>query len=582
MAKAHRPADPRRTFFLLGTAALLIAALYWGQRIVFPFALAVLLTFVLAPVVQRLERRGLGRTPAVLVVVVAAFALLGTGLWALSSQVAELANDLPRYKAVLHDRVANLRGAREGGMLKTFQDFLSEVERVSRDGDDGGPPLVRVQPERPSVVAQLEGPGRHALALFGQAVSVILLVLCMLFTREDLRNRLIRLAGRGRLALTTRALDEAAQRIGRYLLGQSLINAGFGVAVGFGLWAIGVPYAGLWGALLAALRFVPSVGVWLVAPAPVGLTFLAYPEPTRALAAFGLILVAELATVNLVEPRVSGRSTGLAPVPLLLAVMFWTTLWGLVGLVLATPITVCLAVLGRHIPPLEFLAVLLGAGETLRPEARYYQRLLARDRHEAAAVLRAAKAEQPVAAVFDRVLLPALVLVRRGKRAGELLPDDEQFILQATAELVAEVFPDESAEAGGPPVVGLPARDEVDEVALRLVRHLARLAGQDLRLADGGPAGMLARLQQERPSGVIVAAVGPGGLTEARYLCRRLRAQLPEARIVVGRWGVGKEPNRARRALLTAGADVVAATLVDARRQLDQVAPPTAALHEAH
>jgi hypothetical protein len=488
--------------------------------------------------------------------------------------VAELAADLPGYKTTLRDRVASVRGAREGGMLKTFQDFLSEVEKVGREGDEAGPPVVRVLPEKPSFTAQLEGPGRQAMRVFGQAVSVVLLVLCMLATREDLRNRLIRLAGRGRLAVTTRALDEAAHRIGRYLLGQSLINAGFGVAVGFGLWAIGVPYAGLWGVLLAVLRFVPTVGVWLVAPAPVGLAFLAHPEPTRAIAAFGLILVAELVTGNFVEPRVSGRSTGLAPVPLLLAVMFWTALWGVVGLVLATPITVCLAVLGRHIPQLEFLAVLLGAGQTLRREARYYQRLLARDRHEAAAVLQAAKAELPVGTVFDRVLIPALVLVRRGTRAGELRPDDERFILRTTAELVAEVFPDEPVEAGGPVVVGLPARDEVDEVALRLVRHLARAAGHDVRLAEGGPAGMLASLQHERPAGVVVAAVGPGGLTEARYLCRRLRTQLPAARIVVGRWGAGKEPSKARRALLTAGADVVTGTLADARRQLDRVGPP--------
>ena len=580
MGKARGAADPRRTFFLLGSAALVIAALYWGQRIVLPFALAVLLTFVLAPGVRWLELRGLGRVPAVLLVVVAAFALLGAGAWALSAQLADLADDLPARRDDLRHRIARLQGDRQGGMLQTFQDLLSEVDRAHQAGDAAAVPVVRVRPEELSLMERLEGPGRQAARVFGQAVSVVLLVLCMLMNREDVRNRLIRLAGRGRLNLTTRALDEAGHRIGGYLLGQAAVNAGFGVVVGFGLWALGVPYAGVWGSLLAALRFVPSVGVWLVAPAPVAVAFITHPDPSRALLAFGLILVAELATGNFVEPRVSGRSTGVAPVPLLLSVMFWTALWGVVGLVLATPITVCLAVLGRHIPQLEFLAVLLGAGQTLRPEARYYQRLLARDRHEAAAILRTAKGEMPVATVFDRVLVPVLVLVHRGRRAGELLPDDERFILQTTAELVAELFPDEPADAGAPVVVGMPARDTVDEVALRLVRHLARLAGLDVRLAEGGPAGMLASVQHGRPACVVVAAVGPGGLTEARYLCRRLRAQLPEARIVVGRWGLRREPNKARKALLTTGADVVTTTLTDAVRQMGR-GVPAAGLQEA-
>src|SRR5262249_22563032 len=205
------------------------------------------------------------------------------------------------------------------------------------------------------------------------ALVVFLLVLCMLVYREDLRNQLIRLAGSGRLVLTTRALDEAGQRIGRYLLGRSLVNTGFGVAVGLGLFLIGVPYAALWGFLAGALRFVPSAGVWLGAPFPAALALISSPGLTQPLPVPALFLLFQLLSTNVIEPRVCGPSIGVAPVPLLLALMFWTGLWGVVGLVLATPMTVCLAVLGKYVPPLGFLDVLLGSRPALKAGARYYQ-----------------------------------------------------------------------------------------------------------------------------------------------------------------------------------------------------------------
>src|SRR5439155_20591839 len=203
-----------------------------------------------------------------------------------------------------------------------------------------------------------------------------------------LRNQLIHLAGSGRLVLTTRALDETGQRIGRYLLGQSLVNAGFGVAVGLGLFLIGVPYAGLWALLAGVLRFVPWVGACLVAPFPAALALISSPGLTQPLLVLALFLLLELLTNYVIEPRVCGPSIGVAPVALLLAVLFWTNLWGIVGLVLATPLTVCLAVLGKHVPQLKFLAVLLGSRPALGPVARYYQRLLARDRYEALAIIK--------------------------------------------------------------------------------------------------------------------------------------------------------------------------------------------------
>jgi hypothetical protein len=276
---------------------------------------------------------------------------------------------------------------------------------------------------------------------------------------------------------------------------------------------------------------------------------------------------------------VCGPSVGLASVPLWLAILFWVGLWGVVGLILATPLTVCLAVLGKHVPQLEFLAVLLASRPVLRPEARYYQRLLARDRYEAAAVVKDYLTAHPADRLCDKVLVPALVLVRRGRRGGELQAEDEHFILQATCELLQGL--EQGGPAPGPPegdgravVLCLPARDEADEVPLLMLRHLSRPEGHDLRFAGGGAlgAGVVNLVQQERPAVVFVSALAPGGLTEVRYLCRRLRALFPGLRIVVGRWGPRCDPKKARKLLLSAGADGVVMTLREARRQLAQLA----------
>jgi predicted PurR-regulated permease PerM len=453
-------------FFVLGSVGLVVAALYWGQRIFVPLALAVLLTLLLSPVVSRLERRGLKRRPAVLSVAGLAFLLIGLAGWAVAAQVTSLLAALPRHKADVREKIAQLRGSGKPGPLGTIQEFVDEIETGGQPPEpapDAGP-VVRLEPARPSLLAQLQSVVGRVVGAVSVAAVVALLVIALLLYREDARNRLIRLAGRGRLTVTTRALDEAGRRIGGYLLGHAAVNAGFGAATTLGPFLLAVPYPGLWGMLAGAFRFVPSVGVWLIAPFPAALAFISGTGLLPPVAVFGLFLTLELLTTNVVEPRVCGKNIGLAPVPLLLAITLWAGLWGVVGLVLATPVTVCLAVLGRHVRPLRFLAVLLGREAALRPAARYYQRLLARDRFEAEAVVKQYLAGHPVEGLFDRVLVPALVLVRRGRKSGELRPEDEEFILRTTREIVDRV--EALAEVGTGPnpaecmvVLGIPAVD---------------------------------------------------------------------------------------------------------------------------
>jgi predicted PurR-regulated permease PerM len=565
-------AAARRAFFVLGTIALVVAALSWGQKLFVTLALAVLLTLVLGPVVIWLERRGLPRVPAVLSTALLAFLLIGFAGWAVVVQVTSLLADLPQHKS---DIRAKLGATPPGGSgpLAALRELLNEVETNDQPDNRVGP-IVRVEAPRPSTFAQIQPYIGRALQTVTAALAVVLLVISLLLFREDTRNRLIRLAGRGRLTVTTQALDEAGRRLSGYLLGHASVNAGFGATIGFGLFLLGVPYPVLWGMLAAAFRFVPSVGVWLVAPLPAALAYIGgTAHPALVLAVF---LVLELVTANLVEPWVCGRSAALAPVPLFLAITFWTGLWGIIGLVLATPVTVCLAVLGKYVPALRFLAILLGSEAALRPAARYYQRLLARDRSEAKAVTEEYLAGHPVEELFEHVLLPALVLVRRSRRAGELRPEDEEFILRTTREIVdglgasaAPTFADPDAD-GRVVVLGIPAVDGADETALHMLRHLARSAGVDVVVAADGfatPAAAAALAHGPAPT-VFIAAVGPRGLTEACYLCRRLRVQHPGARILVGRWGRGRASEKSRRLLLEAAAYRVVATLREGAAEL--------------
>ena len=571
----------------LVTIAIVVAALYWLQGVLIPLALAVLLTFLLSPVVGAFQHRGLARVPAVLVTVLLALSILGGIGWTLTRQLVTLADELPRYSLNIHHRIADLRGASKGGSMekvqKAVEDVVGEIEKTDTPSAARQRPVAVVL-EAPSIFVHLPS----VFQALGSAGILTVLVIFMLLERRELRDRVILLIGYRRVTATTRALDEAGSRISRYLLMQSVINGSFGVAVGLGLFLIGIPYAVTWGALAAALRFIPYLGALVAMLLPLALSLAVFPGWLQPTLVVGLFLVLEPITGSVLEPWLYGQSAGVSQVALLIALTFWTWLWGPAGLLMATPLTVCLVVLGKHLPALRFIVVLMGDRPVIEVKARYYQRLLARDRDEAIDIVEAYVDTNGRELVYDTVLLPALYYAKQDHDRGLLSEGDTQFVQQATREVLDVLAQDALAPSEGDAgadlsgsapgdnrvrILGCPARDGADVLALEMVRHLLDPAKYRLEVYGTGvlTAEVVDWVGLHRPALVCIGAVAPGGLSQARHLCKRLRSQCPDLKIVVGRWGLHDERDADCQQLLAAGADDVETSVLDTQRALAQV-----------
>ena len=420
-------------------SVLVIVVLYWAQAVLVPIALAILLSFVLAPPVTWLER-WLGRVPAVLVVVTLVFVVLGLAGWGLARQMDHLANDLPAYRVNILAKIDDVRGAGKGGTVEKLQETIEEIKTDlgKADAPKGRAPqqvMVAAAPAAGFPGFAWLGP---ILGPLGTAGLVVALVIFMLLERRDLRDRLIGLIGHGRLTVTTKAFDEAGTRVSKQLLMQSLVNAIYGVVAGLGLYFLGVPYPLVWGALGAALRFVPYLGPVLGAGAPILVSLAALPGWTGPLWVIGMFTVLELFTNLVLETVLYAGAAGVSQVALLISVAFWTWLWGPLGLLMATPLTVCLVVLGKHVPGLAFVGTLMADTPPLAPEYGYYQRLLARDPSEAADLIERHIKNEPAGTVYDALLLPALNYAERDRLENRLSPDEEAAVIEATRELLTD------------------------------------------------------------------------------------------------------------------------------------------------
>ena len=585
MTDAVRVPQPWLTFT---GCVLATAILYWAKAVIVPIAFATLMAFLLTPVVTWLQR-WVGRVAAVFAVVVLAFAALGLAGWLATQQLGSLLVDLPTYQQNLEQKIRDIRGAGTGGSLEKLQDSVEELQgEIDGQREPAAPaaparPLIVSPPaDRPWVFPAQVGP---LLELVATAGLIVVLVIFMLLEREALRNRLILLFGHRRLVMTTRALDEAGSRVSRYLLMQSIVNVAFGTCAGIGLYLIGMPYPLLWGALAGALRYIPYVGptVGALAPLLVALALEGWVKPVLVLTLF---LALELFTNLVLETVVYAGVAGISQVALLVAVAFWAWLWGPLGFLLATPLTVCLAVIGKYVPGLEFVSTLISDEPVLAPDVSYYQRLLAGDQAEAIEIAeRHANGEDAAESTYDAIMLPALNYAERDRIEGRLTADEERGVIEATRELLAEApvpLPEgETANAGAPGairVLGVPADGEGDVVALRMLADLLSGTPISLELQAGNllTSEIVEIVQREAYRAVCIADLPPSPPSKSRSIAKRLRGVASELPIVVGRWAPAALADENYEALRAAGATHVAASLVESRDYLRGLFPPPA------
>jgi predicted PurR-regulated permease PerM len=608
----HLPSSNKWALVMLfGT----IAGLYLAREILIPLAFALILTFVLTPVVALLQRSRIGRVPSVAVTVLATMAAAGCLGWIIAIQLVDVARELPRYRQNIQAKMEALRIPTQGPLglaANSLEEIAVELSRPWAPSPGSGPPVQNrergtppgssglplsvqiVQPPAGGLdyLRDLVQPVLRPLALTG---LILIFTIFMLIKRFDLRHRLFRLAGLGRINIMTQALDDAAQRVSRYLLMQVLVNAGFGCLFGIGLYYIGVPSPALWGVLAGLLRIVPYLGTMVAAALPILLSLAAFGSWVPALLVFLLFAGIELVTGNLIEPWLYGTNTGISSLALLVAAVFWTILWGPAGLILSTPLTVCVVVLGRYVPQLSFLNILLGDEVALGPEAQIYQRLLAMDQPEARAIVDRFLKEKPLVELYDSVLIPALSLAEQDRHKGPIDTSREEFFYLSISEMITELSEyqlahassqaEDAAAESGPAerlsgrIICLPANDRADEVTAAMLAQLLEQAGHaalSLPIAHASPAEMLTFLEVGQDDVICISALPPYAFPPALTMCKLIRERFPKPKLVIGVWGFSGDTEKAKARFERTQPDRLLTSLAQAVEQIQELARPKA------
>lgn len=614
-------ADALVGLWTITLTAFVVVTLYFTRELLIPIALAALLTFLLSPLVTRIER-WIGRIAAVLLVVAMIFTIVAAAGWMLTRQLVDLATKLPDYKVNIEAKLHSFK-VPSGGAFTRFSQTVEELKKEMPGGTGSPAPTVTQEvgkpetavaspphPTPPAVPVQVVETSKAnpvdlvksiiapVLGPLGTAALVLLLVICMLFQREDLRSRVVRLIGQGRISATARAMEDAASRVSRYLFLQLTVNVTYGVCIAIGLYFIGVPNPILWGAFGTMLRFIPYLGPWIATILPALLAFAVSPKwmmPILTVVLFGGI---ELVLNNVMEPLLYGKHTGVSSIALIIAAVFWTWLWGPLGLMLSTPLTVCLVVMGRHVPRLSFLSIMLSDEEALTPAEECYHRLLTLGLNEASELAEAYVKAHSLTALYDSVLIPVVTAAEMDYRREALDQEQRLSVEQGVRDIVedlgnrpvpeSKVDADQAVPEHTPAelplpapdcrVYCLPARAERDELAGAMLAQLLEAHNFEAQSAPGKlPAGELVELVDKgEMDGVCISVVAPSTVIHARHLCTKLRTRFPNLKIVIGLWGATENLTDAAQRLRDSGGDEVVTTLADAIVQLAKLAPPLA------
>jgi predicted PurR-regulated permease PerM len=590
-------------------AVLAIAVLYLAKILLLPLGFAILFAFLLAPVVAMLERFRLPRPIAAMSVILVFAGLLCIVTWALFTQLVAIANDLPTYRDNIAQKMQALhsptnsaysRAQRELEDLSNELGIANSTAAVTTAGQAAVNPIGTTA-DHPVQVRDVGRPTGRLDQLGGIIEPATTALLAVVFTffvllqREDLRNRLIRLSGDRNLSRMTQAMSDAGRRISRYFFLQVVVNLTFGVIVGVTLYFIGLPHAMLFAALAAIARFIPYIGTPVAALLPTFLSLAVFPGWSHSALVFGVFVVLEIVTANYIEPHVYGKHTGLSTLAILIAAAFWTLIWGPVGLILSVPLTVCLVVMGSHVPSLEFLAVLLGDQPVIPPYTCFFQRVLAHDEREAAEILESSLKDQPLASVYDSILIPALTLVEVERQKGELEESTLRFIRSSTSEMVDELgfrASEEKNELAGsaatpPPLTSsaniliIPVRDGSDVLASTMLAQVLDQAGFRSTAIPIHPIDeTVSAVAAQKPDIVFLSGMPPVAMARANRIFRSLRSANPALKIIMGIWHYSDDPARAAQMISRSEDLHIATSLSDAVAEAHALTAPQPAVPE--
>ena len=599
-----------KSLFRLASGAVVVAALYVGRDVLIPITLAVLLSFLLSPIVKLLQRLRLGRAPAIILTVLGALGIFGLVATLIGSQAASLATDAPRYAKTIESKFQGAQAfalAHLVSVTKEFTERKATDRQVSQTkgspANGAGRPTLSSDDGQRAVLVEVASPQLSPFAVARSILQpilgpletfliVLIVAIFILFQREDLRDRFIRLFGSSDLHRTTLAMDDAVHRLGRYFLSQLAVNASFGLVIALGLWVIGIPSPAMWGVLAGMLRFVPYIGAFLAAVAPAVLGAAIDPGWWTVAYVLLMFITVDVITGYIVEPLLYGHSTGLSPVSVIVSAVFWTWLWGPIGLIISTPLTLCFVVLGRHVKSLEFFDVLLGDRPALSATESFYQRILANNPDEALAHAESLLVDRRLAEYYDGVVIEGLALATEDAKRGTIDRIRSPQMLRAVLSVIADLKDRGTSETGG-----------IDN------NVLARLTASDqvACIAGGGPfdaavVAMMVQLMEQRGvttrafshdaasrvsigeldlSGVAVVVLGYADASQSpahlRYLIKRLRQRAPDVKIIAGLWAKDEPALRDTSIQQAIGADRYVGSLQAAIEQtLDLLIPDNA------